>query len=321
MPRFARRPKARPSRRGWAALVRRPAFRRALVGSVLLHLAFLALLVLANLQWRDKGQQQPEEAPPFEVAFEGQHPERPGDPEAAPTTEAPAEAERPAPPAPPPSAPPPMPEAAPSPPQPEAPPPPAPEEPRPPPPPPEPAEPLPMPPPPPAAPPRPEPPPPTPAPPRPQPRPPAPPRQASRPFPDMPFMPGPPVLSTPRPSGVPGSSGQAAPGRGLDSDIQTSRDLGDDWIRAFRNWVDLHKYYPRRAVELGQQGVVTVRFTIMPDGTIRGTRKLRGSGWMDLDFNLETLFRAGVRLPALPPGSTEPAEITFTMRYVIVTLR
>lgn len=326
IPRFGAKSQAlQRSRLRLRALARRPALRRAAIASLAVHGLLLALLVIANLQWRDRVQPQ-EEPPAFEVAFEGNIPERPGNPEAPPQQEPPAPAEAPLPPSPPPMAPPPAPAVAPTPqPTPPQPTPPQPPQPEPPPPPPQAEDDLPLPPTPPTRETRPwlrEPPPTPPMPPQP-PQPPQPQRQASRPLPPMAMLPPGPFSfqRPPSPSGVPGASGQAAPGYGADSDVRTSRDLGDDWLRQFRNWVDLHKYYPRRAAELGQEGLVTVQFTAQPDGTITRTVRVRGSGSPDLDFNLETLFRAGVRIPKLPPDSNEPVTITFTMRYVIYRRR
>jgi protein TonB len=328
IPRFGARTQAQQHRRlRLRALARRPSLRRAAIASVLVHAALLAVLVIANLQWQDRRRPPPEQPPEFEVAFEGSIPERPGSPDALPQEQPPAPAEVPLPPSPPPMAPPAAPpQPQPVPPQPAPQPEPAPPQTEPaPPPPPQGEEALPLPPSPPVRETRPwlREPPPQPPQPRPPPEPPQPPRQAARPLPPLPSLPPGPFSfeGPPRPSGVPGTSGQAPPGRGIESDVRTSRDLGDDWVRQFRSWVDLHKYYPRRAGELGQQGQVTVEFTVQPDGTISRIAKLRSSGWPDLDFNLETLFRAGVRLPKLPAGNNEPATITFTMRYIIIGRR
>jgi protein TonB len=124
----------------------------------------------------------------------------------------------------------------------------------------------------------------------------------------MPFQPG----------GTPGSSGQANPGFGMSADVQTSRDMGDDWLARFRQWVDLHKYYPKNAAALGHQGRVTVRFVLAPDGTVRSIEMIRPSSSQLLDFNLMTLFRPGVKIPAPPPGALPEGDaITFTMRYIL----
>lgn len=321
LPRFGRRPAASRVR----ALVARARLRRGVAASILLHLALVALLVVANLQRQGRQEATPAEAPPFEVAFEGPHPERPGIPdELPPQEEAPRAGERPVPP---PSAPP-APQPVPTPPQPTPPQPapaqpqqaqpaaptqPAPLSPAPSLPPlPRAADALPLPPPPTRT--------PAPTPPRPQPPPrPPEPQRPPAPFPPLDFGSRPNYGPPPAPSGTSGGTGRADPGRGLDAQIQTSRDLGDDWIRQFRNWVDLHKRYPRGAAELGEQGMVTVRFLVAKDGTIRNISMVRRAPFESLNFALTNLFRPGTRLPTLPADASEEGEtITFTMRYIII---
>jgi TonB family protein len=314
-----RRQRRRPVASGTRARLRRTALtlRRATGASVLLHLAFLALLVVANLQWRDK-RNPPEEAPAYEVAFEGKVPDRPGNPDAdaLPTPPRPGEPSPPPPLAPPVSPPP----VAPVQPTPQPPsqallaPPPVPPLP--------PAEPevAELPPPPPPQPPRPQPPqqqalvqPPRP----PQPRPPRP-QQQAQPLPPLQYLPGPLSFGPPpRPGGAPRGPGQLDPGRGPDTDFQTSRNLGDDWRSLFRRWVDDHKHYPRDAVLLGHQGPVTVRMVVALDGSVKSVTMVAPSYSPWLNSNLVHLFQ-GAKLPALPAGANPAGEtIIFTMRYIL----
>ncbi len=129
-----------------------------------------------------------------------------------------------------------------------------------------------------------------------------------------------------QPSGVPGFTGQANPGYGMNADLQTSANIDDDWRARFRQWVDLHKRYPRDAQGLGHQGLVTVRFSVALDGTVTQVDMLRPNGSPYLNQNLINLFRGATkrsetqdhRLPPLPARADPSGEtITFTMHYIL----
>ncbi len=322
------------SQRPWRRL------RPGLVGSLLLHLGFLALVVLAVMT-REK---PPEPLPPpsFEVEYQSGAPGRPGDEQGIqqPEQEAPPPAPELPPSIPQPAQPPPMPEAtappAPPLPLPPAPPPPAPPrtqfaEPAPapptPPPPPALAEALPLPPPP----------PPIPLPrevPRPEPPPPAPPQTAARPAAPAQRLPGvwmpearnlaPATPSAP--PGAPRSRLDLSPGplatlgrnsAEAEADVRGAQ-VGPDWRNAFRRWVDENKRYPASAVEAGHQGRSRVQVIAEPNGKVRSVRLIGPSGSVWLDAGLVSMFR-GATLPAFPPGA-DPNGVTidFTMRYILI---
>ncbi len=319
IPRFAARAEAQQRSRlllrVWA---RRHRLRRATLGSILFHVALLALLVLANMESQRRRREDMPAPTEVDVVWRGgsnempgqEVPDRPADAFAPPGDEAlPVPPPASAPPPPPPPTPQSEPEAAPPPPPPSA----------------DDGE---LPPPPPPAPPAPRP-----LPPQPQQAPPTPPRpqqpRQQQPFPNLetlpgPFTPGQP--SPPLPSGRPGERSRedqsGTPGRGRfdanpSSDLQASRNLGPDWRNLFRRWVDDHKRYPRDAVLMGHQGPVTVRINIAPDGTVRSVALVTPSHSQWLNFNLMTMFR-GARLPPLPPGADPAGEtIVFTMRYIL----
>ncbi len=316
IPRFAARAQAsqqlRLRLRVWA---RRPALRRAAVASVVVHLVFVALLIVANLQWRERLQQNAPSPAEVEMVWRGGAPEAPGQE----VPDRPADAFSPAGdealPVPPPASAPPPPAPTPAPPAPEA-------------------APPPQPPPPPAAPTAELPPPPPPPPPRPQQQAaPTPPRQVQPPrpqsFPQLDYIPGPFTAGPPAPplpSGRPGDRSErdqaGMPGRGrLDanpsSDLQASRNLGPDWRNLFRRWVDDHKRYPTNAVAMGHQGPVTVRIDIGTDGRVRTVTMVGPNSSPFLNSNLMNMFR-NAQLPPLPPGADPAGEtIVFTMRYVL----
>ncbi|GGC52365.1 hypothetical protein GCM10011504_33500 [Siccirubricoccus deserti] len=332
----ALRPRDRGRRGGW----RRDRWRRRapVAASVLLHLGFFALVMLALLT-REK---PPEPLPPpaYAVYYQSGAPDRPGEPEAE------AQAERTAPPPEPPSvaappAPPPLPDL------------PVPETPRPPTAPPLLAEPAPpMPPPaqpetaaPPPAPPRPDPqvavlpPRPVPAPLPLPPPPPAPPREVPRgeaaPAPQR--LPGlylPEALALTRPQTRPAPSRPEAPRRRLDlalgplpppgrfsvepeTDVRGAK-VGPDWRNAFRRWLEENKRYPENARVVGEQGTNRVELQVAPDGRVRSARLVRQSGSVWLDAGTLSLFR-GANLPPFPAGA-DPGGVTvdLTIHYILI---
>jgi TonB family protein len=333
---------------------RRPgALRLWLLGSLLLHLALVVALLLDPNWFRRAPRELP--APSVEVVFEGGQPER-AEAEPPPGLQAPPSPPPPlsAPPAPPPApppvvaapAPPVAPAAPPVPPRPpvSAPAPPAALPPPPPVPLPSVADILPPPPPlrlrervevppaPPAAPPQPQV--------QPQaqqqaqaePQRPAPPQP--RPAPALPpgalFLPDGVPLGRPTPS--PQAGRPAA--RGLDLNVDprlaegraardptvnvTGAQVGADWRAAFRRWLDENLSYPRRAIELGEQGTVRVRVVAEPDGRVRSVRLIGPSVSPSLNTGTVLPF-GGARLPPFPPPA-DPNGVTIdlTVRYILI---
>ncbi|MBL6457937.1 energy transducer TonB [Belnapia sp. T6] len=301
--------------------------RPGLVGSVLLHLGFLGLVVLATLT-RPKPS-EPLPPPSFEVEYQSGAPDRPGDP----TGEALPQMQAPEPPPPPPPAP--AQPAVPPPPLATAPPLPAPSVPPPPAPPREvaPAETAPPPPPPPVA-ALPLPPPPPPAPPAPrqeqmaQPRPPVPAAPTQR----LPGVWMPEARSLAPPSQPSRPSAQARPrldltpgplaSRGRDTpdseaDVKGA-EVGPDWRNAFRRWVEENKRYPESAVIAGHQGRSRVQVIADPNGKVRSVRLTSPSGSVWLDYQTMAMFR-NATLPAFPPGA-DPNGVTidFSMHYILI---
>jgi TonB family protein len=300
-------PRRRPPR-GWRGL------RPGLAASILLHLGFVVLVVLAALQ----RERPPEPLPPPAIAveFESGSPDRPAEPElqAAPVPAPPAPEAVPAPPAPPPMPPslaaPPAPPLL--------------------------ATPLPPPPP---APPRPQeqpqaeaalpPPPLAPALPAPPPPAPAPPRQAQpQRLPGV-YMPEAFALTPPRQAARPRTArpsldlsldSLAAIGRATpepQAEVRGAR-VGPDWRNAFRAWLEANKHYPENARVVGEQGTTRVELLVEPDGRVRSARLLRRSGSVWLDAGTLTLFR-GARLPPFPPGA-DPSGVTvdLTINYILI---
>lgn len=94
--------------------------------------------------------------------------------------------------------------------------------------------------------------------------------------------------------------------------------VGADWKAAFTRWVNEHKYYPRAAIELGQEGSSTIHFVVHADGSITGLRLLKSAGSSYLDEAWLNLFRDTL-LPPFPPGTkAKKVEITATMHFELI---
>lgn len=101
-------------------------------------------------------------------------------------------------------------------------------------------------------------------------------------------------------------------------DITFKGKAGPDWESAFNKWVNEHDYYPDSAARQGQQGKVTVRFTVLPDGTVKDLKLLRSSGAPLLDMAWYGLFN-GAQLPKFPPHSKAKSEtVVATIHFILV---
>jgi protein TonB len=94
--------------------------------------------------------------------------------------------------------------------------------------------------------------------------------------------------------------------------------IGADWKAELSRWVNEHKYYPDAAAEQGQQGNVTVEFTVDRNGNVTGLRMLDGSGSPFLDQAWLGLF-ANNTLPPFPPGTqSQTLDIVATMHFELI---
>ncbi|MBW6401596.1 energy transducer TonB [Roseomonas sp. HJA6] len=94
-------------------------------------------------------------------------------------------------------------------------------------------------------------------------------------------------------------------------------EAGPDWRNAFRQWLDQNLRYPREAIDLREQGPVTVRIQTGPDGRVRGVELRSASRSIHLNFYSQNVFR-GARLPPFPPGTAEDqVTIDLTINYIL----
>ncbi|MCX7931982.1 MAG: energy transducer TonB [Rhodovarius sp.] len=97
--------------------------------------------------------------------------------------------------------------------------------------------------------------------------------------------------------------------------------VGPNWNNAFRRWLDENLHYPLDAAMRGESGVVRVRITARPDGTVIGLRMLQPSASPSLNTGTIRPF-IGARLPAFPPGADpNGVEIDLTVHYILLRRR
>jgi protein TonB len=93
--------------------------------------------------------------------------------------------------------------------------------------------------------------------------------------------------------------------------------LGADWRSAFMAWLRQHGYYPRQAVEAGEDGTAIVRFTVDRSGRVSGLQLIGRSGSIWLDAGAQALLRNQI-VPPFPPDTQEDsAEIDLTINYIL----
>jgi protein TonB len=99
--------------------------------------------------------------------------------------------------------------------------------------------------------------------------------------------------------------------------ISIQGDIGANWQAGFNKWVYAHLYYPDAAVEQGQQGMVTIDFTVHRDGRVTDVHLLSGSGSPFLDQAWLGIFLHN-NVPPFPAGTaSDTIKITATVNYVL----
>jgi periplasmic protein TonB len=69
------------------------------------------------------------------------------------------------------------------------------------------------------------------------------------------------------------------------------------WDELLSAWLEAHKSYPEVARRQGQEGTVTLRFTVAADGSVLDVAVVTGSGSQVLDNAAQQMLH-GARLPA-----------------------
>jgi periplasmic protein TonB len=114
-------------------------------------------------------------------------------------------------------------------------------------------------------------------------------------------------LSTPSSSTPPAGAPSAA----------ASQIISPSWEEALSDWINAHKFYPELAQQRGQQGTVSLRFTVQRDGHVIGVALTQSSGSSILDAAAERLLR-DARVPPLPADISQPQiTVTIPIRYLL----
>ncbi|MEN0073730.1 MAG: TonB family protein, partial [Paracraurococcus sp.] len=94
--------------------------------------------------------------------------------------------------------------------------------------------------------------------------------------------------------------------------------VGTDWERAFRRWLDENIRYPQSAAVVGDEGVNRIEVRVAADGRVTAFRLVRRSGSVWLDAGLEGPFRNAV-LPAFTgPVDPDGAIVDLTVSWHII---
>ncbi|MBP0495286.1 energy transducer TonB [Pararoseomonas indoligenes] len=129
--------------------------------------------------------------------------------------------------------------------------------------------------------------------------------------------PAPPPGAVSRPNRDAGAAGVANPDAPNAQMRIRGANLGADWRAAFMAWLRAHGYYPRQAVEAGEDGTAVVRFTVARDGRVSGLQLIGRSGSIWLDAGAQALLRDRI-VPPFPASTVEnSAEIDLTINYIL----
>lgn len=93
--------------------------------------------------------------------------------------------------------------------------------------------------------------------------------------------------------------------------------ISASWEQALAAWIAAHKVYPEEANRRGEQGNVTVRFTVEPSGHVANVQVVHGSGSSRLDAAAEALFRNATLPPFGPAMPQVPITTAVQIRYVL----
>ena len=93
--------------------------------------------------------------------------------------------------------------------------------------------------------------------------------------------------------------------------------ISASWRQALAAWLASHKVYPEEARRRGEQGNVTVRFTVEPSGQVVDVVVVHGSGSPRLDAAAERMLR-GATLPPFDPAMRQaPVTATVQIHYAL----
>ncbi len=105
---------------------------------------------------------------------------------------------------------------------------------------------------------------------------------------------------------------------GAGNDLSIRGDPGTNWLAELEQWVNERADYPEMAGEMGQQGDVTVRFTVDRAGHVSRLMMITPTGYALLDQSWLGLFRNANVPPLSADAKSDSVTVTATMHYQIV---
>jgi len=91
--------------------------------------------------------------------------------------------------------------------------------------------------------------------------------------------------------------------------------ISPSWQRALADWLAEHKAYPDAARRRGEQGDVTLRFSVERSGQVTDVTVVKSSGSPRLDAAATAMLR-GASVPPFDTAMTEPRiTATVPIRY------
>lgn len=127
-------------------------------------------------------------------------------------------------------------------------------------------------------------------------------------------------------SGGGGNGGQArgqamnlatAPQISAGDNVTVKGDPGTNWIAELQKWVSDRASYPEFAAEMGQQGPVTVSFTVDRAGHVISLSMVQPTRYALLNEALMSLFRNMTVPPLSKDATSNTVTVEYTMQYVL----
>ncbi|HTW73135.1 MAG TPA: energy transducer TonB [Acetobacteraceae bacterium] len=87
------------------------------------------------------------------------------------------------------------------------------------------------------------------------------------------------------------------------------------WEHKLSAWLASHKIYPEEARRRGEEGTVTVRFTVEPSGRVTDVAVVGSSGSPRLDAAATAMLRNAALPPFDPSMPRQPVSATVQIRY------
>lgn len=100
--------------------------------------------------------------------------------------------------------------------------------------------------------------------------------------------------------------------------VKTDPKVKENYIAYLRQYIDEHKIYPKNAKRLKQTGIVTVKFRVMEDGTLKNVSVIDSSGFDLLDQAARELLENISHVRAIPKEmGNDSIDVTLPIEYTM----